>query len=207
MPVYDITIVGKAYLPDIGYPLPTPPLGFWGGSSPGVPTQPYPGQGLPGSQPLPGQGLPGSQPLPGQGLPGNQPGLWPSRPPYVDIGGPGPQPLPGQGLPGNQPGLWPIQPPYVDIGFPGPQPGTPGRPSQPIVVPPDIWGGGNEPFPTPPVYIPIPRPGSGEPSQPVNEPPTDSPYWQQVFLPNTGWVWAIVPKPPSGGEVVNPLAR
>jgi hypothetical protein len=55
-------------------------------------------------------------------------------------------------------------------------------------------------MPNPPVYIPIPPPGSTDvPSQPVNEPPTDSPYWQQVFLPNVGWIWAIVPKPPEGG--------
>jgi hypothetical protein len=175
MPVFDVTIVGKAYLPDAG-----------------------------------------------QGLPGNQPGLWPIRPPYVDIGFPGPQPggpvypshpivyppypdqglptpqpRPDQSLPGNQPGLWPIRPPYVDIGFPGPQPG----PSHPIVVPPGIWGGSNEPIISNPIYIPIPPPGStNEPSQPINTPPSDSPYWQQVFLPNVGWIWAIVPKPPSSGE-------
>jgi hypothetical protein len=172
MPVLDVTIVGKAYLPDAG-----------------------------------------------QGLPGNQPGLWPIRPPYVDIGFPGPQPgqpprpwgpinYPDQGLPGNQPGMWPINPPYVDIGFPGPQPGGPVRPTHPIVVPPGIWGGGNEPFPNPPVYIPIPPPGSTDvPSTPINTPPTDSPYWMQAFLPNVGWVWVIIPKPPTGGEESVPLAR
>jgi hypothetical protein len=173
MPIFDVTIVGKAYLPDVGLPL--PPAG-----SGGVPTHPiyYP----PG---IWGGGGVGN--YPDAGLPGPQPG-GPVRPW-------GPINYPDQGLPGKQPGLWPIRPPYVDIGFPGPQPG----PSHPIVVPPGIWGGSGEPFPTPPIYIPIPPPGSEAPSQPINEPPTDSPYWMQVFLPNVGWVWAIIPKPPSGG--------
>jgi hypothetical protein len=165
MPVFDVTIVGKAYLPDAGQGLPGQPPRPWGPVF-------YPDQGLPIPQP------------------GQPPRPW------------GPINYPDQSLPGNQPGLWPIRPPYVDIGFPGPQPGGPVYPSHPIVVPPGIWGGSGEPFPNPPVYIPIPPPGesSGQPSQPVNEPPTDNPYWMQVFLPNVGWIWAIVPKPPSGGE-------
>lgn len=176
MPVYDVTIVGKAFLPDIGYPLPQPPLGIWGGSSPGVLPQPYPGQGLPGNQPYPDQGLPSPQPRPDQGLPGNQPGMWPGRPPYVDIGGPGPQPYPGQGLPGPQP--------YPDQGLPGSQP----YPDQglPIYIPPSSGSGG------------------GAPSHPVNTPPTDSPYWQNVWIPRVGWVWAIVP---AQGEGESPLER
>jgi hypothetical protein len=174
MPVYDITIVGKAFLPDIGYPLPQPPLGIWGGSSPGVLPQPYPGQGLPGNQPYPGQGLPGNQPYPGQGLPGNQP--------YPDQGLPGNQPYPGQGLPGNQP--------YPDQGLPGNQP----YPGQGLP--------GNQPYPSLPIYIPKPPEGGsggGQPSQPVNTPPTDSPYWQNVFVPRVGWVWAIVPPQSTNG--------
>jgi hypothetical protein len=128
MPVLNATFHGMLFLPDVGYPLPTPqpPLGIWGGSSPGVMPQPLPGQGLPGNQPYPDQGLPGNQPYPDQGLPGNQP------------------------------------------------------------------------YPSLPIYIP-PSSGNGGPSQPVNTPPTDSPYWMQVYLPRVGWVWAIVPKPQSGG--------
>jgi hypothetical protein len=189
MPIFDVTIVGKAYLPDVGQGLPGNQPGIW----PGRP--PYVDIGFPGPQP--GGPVYPSHPIyyppyPSQGLPGNQP--------YPDQGLPGNQPYPDQGLPGNQPGLWPIRPPYVDIGFPGPQPG-PGRPTHPIVVPPGIWGGSGEPMPNPPVYIPIPPPGSTDmPSQPVNEPPTDSPYWMQVFLPNVGWIWAIIPKPPTGGS-------
>jgi hypothetical protein len=161
MPVLNATFHGMLFLPDVGYPLPTPqpPLGIWGGSSPGVMPQPLPGQGLPGNQPYPDQGLPGNQPYPDQGLPGNQP--------YPGQGLPGNQPYPGQGLPGNQP--------YPDQGLPG-----------------------NQPYPSLPIYIP-PSSGNGGPSQPVNTPPTDSPYWMQVYLPRVGWVWAIVPKPQSGG--------
>jgi hypothetical protein len=44
---------------------------------------------------------------------------------------------------------------------------APGVPAHPIVIPPEdlppgIWGGGNEPFPTPPIVIPQP-PGGGPP--------------------------------------------
>jgi hypothetical protein len=205
MPVFDVTIVGKAYLPDAGQGLPGNQPGLW----PGRP--PYVDIGFPGPQPggpvYPSQGLPGNQPYPDNSLPGQPPRPWgPIN--YPDQGLPGNQPIAGQPLPGNQPGLWPINPPYVDIGFPGPQPGGPVRPTHPIVVPPGIWGGSGEPFPNPPVYIPIPPPGSTDvPSTPINTPPTDSPYWMQVFLPNVGWVWAIIPKPPTGGEESVPLAR
>ena len=33
--------------------------------------------------------------------------------------------------------------------------GAPGVPTQPIYYPPGIWGGGNVPMPSPPIYIPI----------------------------------------------------
>lgn len=53
------------------------------------------------------------------------------------------------------------------------------RPEHPIVIPEPplgIWGGGNEPFPTPPIYIQIP-PGviPGHPPRPVH------PIWLPVF--------------------------
>jgi hypothetical protein len=38
----------------------------------------------------------------------------------------------------------------------------PGVPTHPIYIPPGIWGGGNEPFPTPPIVI-IPQPPGGKP--------------------------------------------
>lgn len=45
----------------------------------------------------------------------------------------------------------------------------PGTPTHPIYYPPGIWGGGNEPFPTPPIVIP---PGSpGVPTHPIYYPP------------------------------------
>lgn len=54
----------------------------------------------------------------------------------------------------------------------------------PIEPPPDIqpepplviWGGGNEPFPTPPIVIP---------PQPPDPPPT------QVEKPHEGWNWSV----------------
>src|SRR6516225_6834761 len=74
----------------------------------------------------------------------------------------------------------------------GPMPGGP---------PPGIWGGGNVPMPTPPIYYPpvfpahpIVPPGesSGE------EPPAGGWVWSPIY----GWVWQPVgsggkPKPPS----------
>ena len=112
-----------------------------------------PDQGLPGSQPgidntLPGdiprpehpifyplppgavpprpdQGLPGAQPEPGHPIalpPGN--GGW--LPVYIDNTLPGDQPKPDQGLPGSQP--------KPDQGLPG---GQGGRPTHPIVLPPE----------------------------------------------------------------------
>ena len=135
---------------------------------------------------------------------------------------PTPQP-PSPGVPTHPifypPGIWGPTDPRPGWGLPGGG-GSPGVPTHPIFYPPGIWGPtdprpgwgpvGPQPgpwpplFPTPPIYIPIQPPGGGgggggsgneNPSQPISEPPTDNPYWQQVFLPNTGWVWAIVPPP------------
>lgn len=56
-------------------------------------------------------------------------------------------------------------------------------PSEP--KPPQIWGGGNEPFPTPP--IPVYPGGSPDPPKP---PETIAPpvTWKPVWLPEQGWV-------------------
>lgn len=45
---------------------------------------------------------------------------------------------------------------------------APGVPTHPIYLPPGIWGGGNEPFPTPPIHIP----GPGRPEHPIYNPPS-----------------------------------
>jgi hypothetical protein len=213
MPVLDACFVGKIYLPEIGGgPMPGgPPLGIWGGGGVGN----YPDAGFPGPQPgrpvrpthpiyYPPTGIWGGGGVgnyPDAGFPGPQPGgpigIWGGGGVgnYPDAGFPGPQPggpigIWGGGGVGN----------YPDAGFPGPQPGGPvypttgpGFPSYPIYIPPGSSGGGS----------------GNAPSQPVNTPPTDSPYWQNVFIPRIGWVWAIVP-PQGEGEAVsseNPLAR
>lgn len=47
--------------------------------------------------------------------------------------------------------------------------GVGGGPVYPEGQPPGIWGGGNEPFPTPPIFLPD-RPG-GRPEHPIVLPP------------------------------------
>jgi hypothetical protein len=97
-------------------------------------------------------------------------GIWGGRPPnYVDIGGPPPQPGIGGG-PGSLP-PW-VMPP---IHYP---------PSGGGGQPPGIWGGANEPFPTPPIYI-----------QPPGAPiPPGAPPWVSHPIPPTVW-----PEPPVEG--------
>jgi hypothetical protein len=55
----------------------------------------------------------------------------------------------------------------------GPMPGGPevSHPIAPGGLPPGIWGGGNEPFPTPPIYIPPDAIAPGVPSHPIVLPP------------------------------------
>jgi len=75
----------------------------------------------------------------------------------------------------------------------GPVPPQPGVPTHPIVIPEPplgIWGGGNVPFPTPPIYIPVPPPpDSGlKPEHPIYIP---------VFPAHP----IVIPTPPiEGGE-------
>jgi hypothetical protein len=64
---------------------------------------------------------------------------------------------------------------------------SPGVPAHPIVLPPvpplGIWGGANEPFPTPPIALP-----PGEREKLVE--------WVVGWSPNTGWVVVGVPNVP-----------
>ena len=133
-------------------------------------------------------------------------------PPTVDNSLPGSQPYPDQGLPGSQP--------YPDNSLPGSQPypdqGLPGQP-------PGIWGGGNVPFPTPPIYIPglppiqVPPnpPGSSKPrgfpvvpDNPLYKPPVGGPTYPGAWVtvdagagkpPAYGWLQAeyALPKAPT----------
>jgi hypothetical protein len=163
-----------------------------------------PGFGVPGwpSHPISPGGPP---PYPSHPIP---PTVWPN-PPGGGGGGPGGPPLgtwggdapwPGYATPpiapgGQPPGIWGGRPPnYVDIGGPGHQP----HPSHPIAPgggggggggsPPGIWGGSNEPFPTPPIYIGPPVPAPEPP--PVLE-------WHSAWTPQTGWMTIAVPQVPA----------
>lgn len=69
--------------------------------------------------------------------------------------------------------------------------------------PPGIWGGGNEPFPTPPIHLPPDRPKPPEPIQPPIE-------WKAVWHPTEGWVVVGIPTgphpSPSGTNPTPPAA-
>jgi hypothetical protein len=110
-------------------------------------------------------------------------------PPGIWGGGNEPFPTPPIYFPTLPPlGTWGGRPPeYVDIGGPGAQP-EPSHPIAPGGLPPlGTWGGANEPFPTPPIYIPVPPPpDSGlspehpiyipvAPAHPIVLPPLD--FW------------------------------
>lgn len=123
----------------------------------------------------------------------------PIMPPEQPPGGGGPVD-PGYGV--NPPGdvIW--------GGRPGPGPGGGWVPK-----PPHIWGGGNEPFPTPPIFIPpnVPPgvkppepPQPGDPTTPV-PPPEGSAGWpvQPIAIPQYIVVWY----PGVGPVVVAPPAH
>lgn len=143
----------------------------------------------------------------------------PGLPPYVDNTLPGQQPYPDNSLPGSQP--------YPDNSLPGSQP----YPDNSLPQPPlGIWGGGNVPFPTPPIYIPgfppIPvppnPPGTAKPrgfpvlpSDPLYKPPVGGPGYPGAWVtvnaagepPAYGWLQAetALPKadvPAEGGHWV-----
>ena len=59
------------------------------------------------------------------------------------------------------------------------------HPSHPIAQPPlGIWGGGNVPFPTPPIFIgpEVPPP---DPAPPIT--------WHSAWTPQTGWMTVGIP--------------
>lgn len=76
--------------------------------------------------------------------------------------------------------------------FPTPPIYLPGTPGQ---RPPGIWGGANEPFPTPPIVIPPDKPGTWPPPNPAH------PAHPIVTPPPSD-------KPPGGGDtgsITNPI--
>lgn len=78
------------------------------------------------------------------------------------------------------------------------QPPSPGVPTHPIYNPPGIWGGGNEPFPTPPIVILPPGIIDGKPEHPIYLPIQPMP---PIYIPDPpqlpsgaeDWVWRYVP--------------
>lgn len=56
--------------------------------------------------------------------------------------------------------------------------------------PPGIWGGGNEPFPTPPIELPpnLPPDTGGDNPKPID--------WRVAWTPQTGWIVVGVPNIP-----------
>src|SRR5215469_8438614 len=120
--------------------------------------------------------------------------------------GPVPPPSGGGEHPEN-PIYIPVYPAHpIVIPLP-PLPADPPHAEQPIYLPPvvwpplppkpplSIWGGGNVPYPTPPIYLPVPQPpieGGGEPVYPAH--PIYMPVYpaHPIVLPPDG----DKPKPP-----------
>lgn len=125
----------------------------------------------------------------------------PGQPPLGIWGPTDPRPSPPianvPGAPGYQPptgtppgGAHPSHPIY----FPD------AHPEQPIYLPPRIWGGGNEPFPTPPIYLP-PKPTTPPPSGEVKPPPPDGGWG---YHPEYGWGYFPPSSEPSPKTPVAP---
>ena len=76
-------------------------------------------------------------------------------------------------------------------------------PTPPIVIPPTepgkpplvIWGGSNEPFPTPPIANVPGLPPTTDPP-PTGGPPQRLVEWHTAWSPATGWVVVGVPQIP-----------
>lgn len=107
-------------------------------------------------------------------------------------------------LPPADSGLHPEHPIYFPV-----------FPAHPIVLPPEgsgdpphIWGGSNEPYPTPPIYLPVPKPPDGDPPTiwgGGNEPFPTPPIYLPVPLPPVIWGGANEPFPTPPIELVPPF--
>jgi hypothetical protein len=135
MPVFDVSIVGKLYLPEVGggpiYPpgvdQPKPPLGIWGGAPIPWPTPPI-------YYPPPPLGIWGGAPIPWPTPPIYYPPAAPGAPTFPIWGPPGFNP-PGAGYP---PGIW-----AGPIVIPTPPPTEP--PAEGAKPPPPEGGWGYHP--------------------------------------------------------------
>ncbi len=151
MPVFDVTIVGKMSLPEIGggpiIPAPQPPLGIWGPTDPRptppiyIPVPPPPDSGLHPEHPIYIPVYPAHPivlPLPPEGLHPMPPIYIPPQEPPLGIWGPDdPRPTPPIYIPVE--GLHPEHPIYFPV-----------EPTHPIVLPPE----GETPTPPPDMIQP-----------------------------------------------------
>ena len=107
-------------------------------------------------------------------------------------------------LPGEPPSIWP----------------SPGHPAHPIApTPPGIWGGGNVPMPSPPIYLPPGSLGPGVPAHPIVIPTPPPPgIWPSpghpahpiqpvppgqppgIWGPPGPWPTPPIHLPPTGGD-------
>jgi len=160
MPILDVCIVGKAYLPEIGGgpiipPTPGQPPGIWG------PTDP---------RPTPPIHIPPTQP-------GQPPGIWPPSgvvtPPiyYPPEIWPTPPAKPPLGIWGGAPLPVPTPPIYIPL-----PPDSDLKPEHPIVLPPGTIPG----FPAHPIVIVPPPPADGG----VKPPPPEGGWG---YSPEHGW--------------------
>jgi hypothetical protein len=125
----------------------------------------------------------------------------------LEVGG---GPLPGGG--GQPPTIWPpagiVSPPiyYPPEIWPTP----------PAKPPLGIWGGGNVPYPTPPIFYPQPPlgiwggGGVPMPTPPIYFPPPEEPTappsggeGKWGYVPGLGWVWV----PAGSGDKPHPPAQ
>jgi hypothetical protein len=152
--------------------------------TPGVPAHPI-APGGPPPEVWPGPGVP-THPIvipPGSIAPGV-----PAHPIYIPISPEHPIVIPPGWLGGGKPEHPIVLPPPLPehpIVIP-PDAVAPGVPAHPIVIPPPplgIWGGSNEPFPTPPIFLP-----EGERPKLVE--------WTIGWSEQTGWVVVGLPQVP-----------
>jgi len=176
MPEFDAVIVGKIHLPEVSTgPVPPgegKPPGIWGGGNVPWPTPPI------------------YIPVPPPGGGGGT-GEHPEHPIYIPVYPAHPIVIPVPPPSGAHP-EHPIA--YPPIVWPPLPPRPPGHPAHPIVEPPlGIWGGGNMPVVSPPIYIPVPAPG--HPEHPIYFPVSPT---HPIVLPPEG------EKPPIPPGLVNP---
>jgi hypothetical protein len=185
--------------------------------APGVPSHPIYLPVEPAHPIAPG----GQPPFPSQG-----PGF-PTPPIYIPPGGQPPTVWPGPGVPTHPivippdavaPGV-PTHPIVLPPPVVWPGPGYPAHPIAPGGQPPGIWGGGNVPMPTPPIYIglppgeqPPPDGNGNSPAHPIVLPPDvppdpNSSVLVHCYVAGHGGAWFLVNTAHVGGQPPTPQPK